>query len=216
MATESVNKKTEIAIMGGTFDPVHLGHMSFAMDILEQTQVQKIVFMPAKLQPFKLDASTSSFEDRAAMLRLACDSMNRELGGIKSAEVSALENELEGVSYTYRTLDEYRKRYESAELFFVTGTDTFVALDTWKCHEYLLSENAFIVGVRPGYPEDEICRKKAEYEEKYGTKVLIISNTPVDLSATEIRNDIAEGRSVSGKVIKEIEEYIYKKRLYFK
>lgn len=200
--------------MGGTFDPVHLGHMSFAMDILDQTEVQKIVFMPAKLQPFKLDAGISSFEDRAAMLRLACESMNRELRGTKNAEVSTLENELDGVSYTYRTLDEYRKRYDPSELFFVTGTDTFISLGKWKCHERLLSENSFIVGIRPGYPDDELSRKKAEYEEKYGTKVLVISNKQIDLSATEIRRSIAEGRPVSGKITKEIETYIHNNKLY--
>ena len=116
------------AIMGGTFDPVHLGHMSFAMDVLEQTEVQKIVFMPAKLQPFKLDVKMSSYEDRVAMLKLACEVINSEMAlrhgdaAGRSAEVSLLENELPGVSYTYRTLEEYRKLFEPAELFFVTGT----------------------------------------------------------------------------------------------
>ena len=103
--------KTITAIMGGTFDPVHLGHMSFARDVLEQTEVQQVVFMPAKLQPFKLDVKMSSFEDRAAMLELACDSMNEELAGSqKNVSVSTLENDLSGVSYTYRTLDEFRKK----------------------------------------------------------------------------------------------------------
>ena len=94
------------AIMGGTFDPVHLGHMSFAMDVLEQTEVQKIVFMPAKLQPFKLDVKMSSYEDRVAMLKLACEVINSEMAlrhgdaAGRSAEVSLLENELPGVSYT--------------------------------------------------------------------------------------------------------------------
>lgn len=211
--------KTITAIMGGTFDPVHLGHMSFARDVLEQTEVQQVVFMPAKLQPFKLDVKMSSFEDRAAMLELACDSMNEELAGSqKNVSVSTLENDLSGVSYTYRTLDEFRKRYPGkspgSELFFITGTDTFTALGTWKCHEHLLKENSFIVGVRPGYPDDDIYRKKEEYESKYGTKVLVISNTPVDLSATEIRNDIAAGRSVSGKVTEQVMSYIAEHSLY--
>ena len=175
--------------------------------------------MPAKLQPFKLDVKMSSFEDRAAMLELACDSMNEELAGSqKNVSVSTLENDLSGVSYTYRTLDEFRKRYpgtsSGSELFFITGTDTFTALGTWKCHEHLLKENSFIVGVRPGYPDDDIYRKKEEYESKYGTKVLVISNTPVDLSATEIRNDIAAGRSVSGKVTEQVMSYIAEHSLY--
>lgn len=207
------------AIMGGTFDPVHLGHMSFARDVLEQTEVQQVVFMPAKLQPFKLDVKMSSFEDRVAMLKLACESMNKELAGSKKhVSVSTLENDLPGVSYTYRTLDEFRKRYmkadPSAELYFITGTDTFTALGTWKCHEHLLKENSFIVGVRPGYPNEDILRKKEEYESLYGTKVLVISNTPVDLSATEVRDDISEGRSAAGKVTGEILAYITEHDLY--
>jgi nicotinate-nucleotide adenylyltransferase len=208
------------AIMGGTFDPVHLGHMSFAMDVLEQTEVQKIVFMPAKLQPFKLDVKMSSYEDRVAMLKLACEVINSEMAlrhgdaAGRSAEVSLLENELPGVSYTYRTLEEYRKLFEPAELFFVTGTDSFVKLDTWMEHEKLLRDNSFIVGVRPGYPDEEICEKKTEYEEKFQTKTLIIQNTPVDMSATEVRRAAASGRSIEGMVTDKVAEYINEHALY--
>ena len=211
---DSYNNKT-IAIMGGTFDPVHLGHMSFARDVLKQTDAEEIVFMPAKLQPFKLDVKMSSFEDRYNMLQLACEALNSELKTTIRASVSSLENELEGVSYTYRTLEEFRLRYmQGGKLYFVTGADTFVKLDTWKEAERLLAENAFIVGVRPGYPDGEIYEKKTEYEDKYGTEVRVIMNTPVDLSATEIRSKAAAGEPLDGMVTDKVAKYIAEHRLY--
>ena len=226
---ENSAERIKTAIMGGTFDPVHFGHISFAWDILGQTEISEIVFMPAKRQPFKLDVKVSSFEDRKAMLDLACSELNNELNSDlrndhkgKRARVSSLENELDGVSYTFRTLDEYRRRRPECELYFVTGSDTFVKLDTWKEHERLLSDNSFIVGIRPGYPDKEVYEKKEEYLRLYGTRSVIIKNTPVDVSSTEIREKIsaADGRGnvfseeISEMVPRSVADYITLHGLY--
>ena len=81
-------------------------------------------------------------------------------------------------------------------------------------HEKLLRDNSFIVGVRPGYPDREICEKKTEYEERFQTKTLIIHNTPVDMSATEVRRAAASGRSIEGMVTDKVAEYIKEHALY--
>ena len=107
----------KIAMMGGSFDPVHEGHISYARDVLKKTPVDEVVFMPAKLQPFKLDLELSSFEDRIEMIRLAI----RKEAFMFTSE---LENELEGISYTYRTLEEFKKKSkEEIKVYFMVGTD---------------------------------------------------------------------------------------------
>ena len=221
--TYSIKK---VAILGGTFDPIHKGHMSFAYDVLEQTSVEEVVFMPAALQPFKLDVKTASFEDRVNMIKLAIDDESDALDEIdKIMSVSSLEQELEGVSYTYRTLDHFREKVRpGCELHFITGSDTFVKLDIWKKAEHLLSTNTFVVGIRPGYPSEEVYEKKAEYEEKYGTRSIIIHNKRVDISATEIRNALenrfsdglseAERSILDGMLAPGVVEYIKEKKLY--
>lgn len=196
------------AVIGGTFDPVHLGHLSFARDVLEQTDVDEVIFMPAKLQPFKLGEDVSPFETRFAMLKIAC----AEHDGMS---VSRLENDLEGVSYTYRTLDELRERLKKDdELYFITGSDTFTKLDTWTNAEHLLRTNSFIVGVRPGYPTEELEEKRAEFLEKYGTQSVVINNERLDISSTMVRELTAEGKSISDLVTPGVENYIKTHGLY--
>ena len=199
---------TTYAVIGGTFDPVHNGHISLAEDVLRQTDTDIVVFMPAKLQPFKLDVKVSSFEDRFEMLMIA-------FGGREDMTASTLENELDGVSYTYRTLDEFRSRIgEDDRLYFVTGSDTFTKLDTWTEPEHLLRTNSFIIGVRPGYPVDELEEKREEYSAKYGTVSKVIDNEKHDISSTMIRERAAAGEPIDGLVPAGVKEYITAKGLY--
>lgn len=199
---------TTYAVIGGTFDPVHLGHLSIARDVLEQTEVDEVIFMPAKLQPFKLDEEISSFEERYTMLKIAC----AERDGLS---VSRLEKDLEGVSYTYRTLDELRERLKKDdELWFITGSDTFTKLDTWTEAEHLLRTNSFIACDRPGYPGEELEAKRQEYFEKYGTRSVVINNERLDISSTMIRERVREGRPIDKLVTPGVEKYIQANGLY--
>ena len=145
--------------------------------------------------------------------------------------------ELEGVSYTYRTLREVRRRLldermaaaaesqtpgspaadreaETDTTYFITGTDTFIKMDTWMHAEELLTENAVIVGSRPGYQDAEIERCRALFQEQYGTEVLVIRNDLRDISSTGIKEKIAAGESITGLVPQAVEEYIYGHDLY--
>lgn len=199
---------TTYAVIGGTFDPVHLGHLSFARDVLRQTDVDEVIFMPAKLQPFKLGEDVSPFETRYRMLKIAC----AEQDGMS---VSTLENDLEGVSYTYRTLDELRERLKKDdELYFITGSDTFMKLDTWTNAEHLLRSNSFIIGVRPGYPTDELMEKREEFLEKYGTQSVVINNERLDISSTMIRDLVSCGKPIDKLVTPGVENYITANGLY--
>jgi len=134
-----------IGVLGGTFDPIHLGHLSLARDAIFQAKLDKVIFVPAGKQPFKLWNDISSAAERMDMLRLA-------VLDEKDMEVSGVEIDSEEISYTYKTLRALRNKMDSGDkLYFITGTDTFLKLETWKEAEALLRENAFVVGVRPGY-----------------------------------------------------------------
>ena len=187
----------KIAMMGGSFDPVHEGHISYARDVLKKTPVDEVVFMLAKLQPFKLDLELSSFEDRIEMIRLAI----RKEAFMFTSE---LENELEGISYTYRTLEEFKKKSkEEIKVYFMVGTDAFIQMDTWMKADQLLSDNAIIVAHRPGYNEEKLYQKKTEYEKIFNAEIITVENVKVDVSSTEIREKIQRGTSLGGIIPKE-------------
>ena len=220
----------KIGIIGGTFDPVHEGHLNLALDAMEQAQLDAVWFMPAKIQPFKQDRKVTDSAQRLEMLALAIE-------GHPGLLVSTLEMELEGVSYTYRTLREVRRRLldermaaaaespdkqddaapqdtETDTVYFITGTDTFIKMDTWMHAEELLTENAVIVGSRPGYQDAEIERCREEFRKLYGTEVLVIRNDLLDISSTGIKQKIAGGEPITGLVPQAVEDYINRNGLY--
>jgi len=197
-----------IGVLGGTFDPIHLGHLSLARDAVSQAKLDKVIFVPAGQQPFKLWNDISSAGQRMDMLKLAV--LDEE-----NMEVSSVEIDSEEISYTYKTLRLLRNELDPGDkLYFITGTDTFLKLETWKEAGALLRENAFVVGVRPGCIKKEITAFKKHIEEVFYTEAIIIDNIRLDISSTEIRKRVKNGQDISGMVKKEVEGYILKNDLY--
>ncbi|MBQ9016413.1 MAG: nicotinate-nucleotide adenylyltransferase [Firmicutes bacterium] len=197
-----------IGILGGSFDPVHEGHVGLARDALAQADLDQVLLIPARLQPFKQDRMPASGEDRMEMLRLA-------LAQDPGIEPCSYELEQEGVSYTYRTLRAMQERFgPEAKICFITGTDSILKLDTWMNAEELLTRYSYIVGSRPGYDDTELKECVRRLEETYGTEIRIIHNAPFDISATEIRERLAAGASAEGLVPPAVLEYIREHGLY--
>lgn len=197
----------KIGVLGGSFDPVHLGHLSLAKDALIQASLDLVIFMPVHRQPFKLDARFASDEDRLFMLRDATSD-------IPGLTVSDWEIKRQGISYTYLTLRALKDQYPGAKLYFITGTDTFLKINIWKNASELLSENSFLIGHRPGYREAELLERVAELQQKYESEILVINNTRLDISATEIRQIVSEGGDISQLVPPGVERYIKKHGIY--
>lgn len=197
----------KIGVLGGSFDPVHLGHLSLAKDALIQGSLSQVIFMPVHRQPFKLEANLSSDEDRLAMLREA-------ISGENGLSVSDWEINNKGISYTYLTLRALKEQYPGSKIYFITGTDTFLKIDIWKNATELLGENNFIIGHRPGYREQELLERVDQVKEAYQTEIIVINNTRLDISATEIRSTIASGGSIAQLVPPRVERYIKKHGLY--
>lgn len=205
-----IGPKKKTGVFGGSFDPVHLGHVGLAKDAITEAGLDKVIFVPAKLQPFKLDKKVTPGEDRLAMLNLAID-------GIEGLEVSEYELNSDRISYTYLTLRAMSEILgEDTKMYFITGTDSFLKIKEWKNSEELLRDFSYIVGARPGYKKDELKICIEEIQQEFGTEVIVIKNTEFDISSTEIRNRLEAGEKADDLIPAEVERYIKEHGLYTK
>ncbi len=197
-----------IGILGGTFDPIHNGHVNLAEDAKEQVGLERVLLVPAKHQPFKLDKQVAKGIHRLEMARLA-------VAGIPGLEVSDRELQQNRISYTYMTLEDIQQQEGAdARLYFITGTDAFLKISTWKCAERMLRAYSFAVGSRPGYREDELNRCIETLRTVYNTDIVKIENRRRNISATEIRQRLEAGKSLKGLVPATVERYIQQHGLY--
>ncbi len=198
----------KIGIFGGSFDPVHFGHICLAEDAVRLGAVEKVLFIPTRVQPFKTEARTADGNERLTMLKLAVEDIDR-------FEVSSYEVDSEGISYTYLTLRAMRKKYGSdTRLCFIAGTDSFLTMEKWKNSEEILREYSLIVGSRPGYRSEELRRCIDRLRKNYNTKITKIENEQHDISSTEVRRRIKAGISAEDLVPGKVEDYIRQKGLY--
>ncbi|MBK5262977.1 MAG: nicotinate (nicotinamide) nucleotide adenylyltransferase [Peptostreptococcaceae bacterium] len=197
----------KIGILGGTFDPVHFGHLSIAKQALEELALDKLIVVPAKLQPFKLNVPVTIGKHRTEMLKLAFE-------GFEKVTVSDYELNQNKVSYTINTLNAFKKEYPESELWFLMGADSFLKIEIWKNAKDLLSQFNLIVGVRPGYKEKELENQIKHLEKTYGTKIYMLKNEKLDISSTDIRKGISQGKSINEFVSLAVERYITEYALY--
>ncbi|MCB6993716.1 nicotinate-nucleotide adenylyltransferase [bacterium 210820-DFI.6.37] len=196
-----------IGILGGTFDPVHNGHIGLAEDAKAQAELDKVLLMPAKLQPFKLNKKVTEGVHRLEMLRLAA-------AASPGLEVSDYELRQDQISYTYKTLIALSRQNPGARLYFITGTDAFLKIHMWREAEAMLRNYSFAVGSRPGYRESELDRCIERLKTDYNTDIVKLTNRKRDISATEIRERLEKGRPLTGLVPEAVERYIREHGLY--
>lgn len=199
----------KIGILGGTFDPVHYGHLILAEQARGEAELDGIVFMPAKVQPFKLNNQTEEGYHRYEMLQKA-------LSGNSFFQVSDLElrNSSE-ISYTVNTLQALQEQQGAdTTLYFIIGTDAFLHIEQWYRSEELLKNYAFVVGTRPGYKEQERVDLVKQVQKRYGTQIIEIHNSEVEISSSDIRERLKKGKSIKYLLPESVENYIYQKGLY--
>ncbi|MBN1383074.1 MAG: nicotinate-nucleotide adenylyltransferase [Deltaproteobacteria bacterium] len=209
-------------LLGGTFDPIHFGHLRCAVEILEIFDLNRIVFIPATKPPHKLDAKITSFSHREQMIRAAIEDN-------PSFSFSDVENQRQGVSYSVDTVDYFLEKYlDNLELYFILGQDAFHAIHTWKDWQRLLTLCNIIVMTRPGYenkglsgivPEDFAAR--FEYDDKVnglrgptGHYIYFTGVTFLDISSSKIRQWTNEGKSIKYLTPSVVRHYIHKNKLY--
>jgi nicotinate-nucleotide adenylyltransferase len=201
----------KIGVMGGTFDPIHIGHLVTAEEARFQFGLEKVIFIPSAHPPHKTDERQSPPGDRLRMVELA-------IRGNPALEVSDLEAGRQGLSYTIDTLHELRRVYGTdALLFFITGADAVLEILTWKEPEELLTECTFIAATRPGYPLEKLNEALPEFNsagEAATDRVRAMEVPALAISSTDIRRRAAEGRPFRYLVPEEVWKYISERRLY--
>ena len=198
---------SKIGVLGGTFDPIHKGHVALGLAALDEVGLDKLIVMPAHIQPFKQHRKIARDVHRLAMARLAFE-------GREGVEVSDYEIQKGDISYSFDTMMHLKSLYPKDELFFVMGTDSFLKVDRWYKGEDLLENFSFIVSSRPGYPEKALESRIKFYGMDYGTNIVRLRTKMPEISSTEIRETALLGESISHLVPKAVEEYIEENGLY--
>lgn len=199
-----MNKK--VGIYGGTFDPVHKGHIALADAACRECKLDRLIFMPDYVSPFKQGAEITSAQDRYKMLEAV-------LHYNPTFSISAYEITKEGPSYTIETLEHWDAILDD-KIYFVLGFDSAVQVDTWRRGEDILRKYPLITASRPGVDVSDGMAKIDALRTKYGANINILSMDPVNASSTEIRERVNKGMSITGLVMPETEEYIFEHNLY--
>ena len=195
-----------IGIMGGTFDPIHVGHLITAEMVRSSASLDEVVFIPSARPPHKDGARAASAEDRLIMTECAVQDN-------PYFSVSDMELKREGPSYTVDTIAELRAHLDDAELFFITGADAMNDLYRWHEPKRLLCSCQFIVATRQGAPLDELLlAEKFTAEER--SHIQVLPTPHLEISSSVIRARTRAGLSVRHLVPRAVEEYIEKRGLY--
>lgn len=199
-----------LGIFGGSFNPVHLGHLIVAQDALEIMGLQRVIFLPAAQPPHKLPLLASA-TDRLEMLRLAVADDPR-------FEVSSDEIDRGGVSYTVDTLRRFRERYPDAALYFLIGGDSLLELHTWREIQTILQLAEIVTVGRPGVPLDAINSETLRLPDPWPERLAanIVRGHRVEISSTDVRGRCARGRSIRYLVPLAVERYIAAHHVYSK
>jgi len=199
-----------LGVFGGTFDPVHLGHLILAEQCREQGRLDQVVFIPAARPPHKQDKSLISFTERVEMLRLA-------VSGQPAFRIDELEKDRPGPSFTVDTLAQLRDRNAGAELFLLIGSDTLRDLPTWHQPVKILESTGLLVVPRPGWPipNAEEVKKSLALPDSFPLRLQICAIPQIEIASRDLRRCIAEGRSVRYMLPRAVEAYIGDKKLYW-
>jgi nicotinate-nucleotide adenylyltransferase len=188
-----------LGIFGGSFDPPHVGHLLGASDAFEALNLNRLIFVPAAVQPLKTDVQAAPAHHRLTMLQLL-------VRGDERFGVDPVEIDRAGVSYTVDTLETFAQRFPRAELFFLIGVDAMATFDAWREPRRILELARLAILRRPGAPvgEGNVARP--------GT--IELATRLVDVSSTEIRERLRTGKSIRGFVPESVAAYIETERLY--
>jgi nicotinate-nucleotide adenylyltransferase len=197
----------KIAVLGGTFDPIHLGHLAVAGEARWLLALSKVIFMPAGQPYFKDSAAISPAEDRIKMLELAIADQPAYL-------ISRLEVERPGPSYAVDSMAKFKKQLDSVdELFFIMGWDAIMSLHFWHEADRLIKLCRIVAAPRPGYPQPRIDSLEKDLPG-ITERVIVMERPLIDISATLIREKVANGLPIDGLVPPAVAAYILEKGLY--
>ncbi|HHT89542.1 MAG: nicotinate-nucleotide adenylyltransferase [Bacillota bacterium] len=203
-----MNKSSRVGIMGGTFDPVHYGHLVTAEGARFEYGLDQVLFLPSGKPPHKTNKQVSEAEHRYMMTVLATLTNPH-------FEVSRLDIDREGVSYTIDSLRILREKFGAqTELFFITGADAIFEITDWKDSEEYLTIAHFIAAARPGFCLEELPQTTQNWVGEHGDRFHVLRVPAMAISSTEIRERVRKGTSIRYLVPEQVEHYIRRHGLY--
>ena len=195
----------EIGLMGGSFNPIHCGHVALARAALESGRVERVLFLPTGNPPHKKEGLADKF-DRLRMVELAVE---HEAGMAVCRE----EIDRDGVIYTVDTLAALKRKMPDCTLTYLIGADTLRALGTWRRVETVIERCKFLVMMREGETREEVIRLAGLWTQR-GAQIDFLDARKMDISSTQIRAQIPQGSPFEGLVPQAVADYIHEHGLY--
>lgn len=198
----------KIGLMGGTFDPIHIGHLILGETAFEQFHLDRVVYMPAGNPPHKRHREgRASDEERYEMVRLA-------ISNNPHFTISDFEMNEDGYSYTYRTLEAVRKAHPDWELYFIIGADSLFDFDTWRDPQRICDNCILIVATRNHTASALLDSQIEHVRRSYSARIAKLESENIDCSSNMIRDWVGEGRSIRYYVTEPVRSYIEQHNIY--
>ena len=222
MTSASIDMTKGIGILGGTFDPIHLGHTQSAQAVANELGLTKVLLIPAHIPPHKTSDELvphASSEQRATMVEIAC-----QASGLFFCDQRELKRS--GHSYTVDTLKELKQQYPEQTLYFIIGMDSLMSFTSWHKYQEILTLCHLVVNTRPNYPIEQLnkttktllCQHQvtdiSELSQDKSGKIYFAKACFFDISSTQIRQHLAHQQSRHPQLQPEISEFIHKNKLY--
>ena len=221
--THPQSARRSIALFGGTFDPVHSGHIAVAQAAERRFHLDTVYFIPSSRPPHKTKPALTPFMHRFAMVALACSDHK---GWIPSLAEAPGEAAAAHVFYSIETVRRFRREHPDDHLYFILGADQFLEIPTWRHYEALLDSCDFIIASRPGFqlealrlviPPEKLGRTRSQDPNKIILRKSVVHLLPTvasHVSSTEVRQRLARRQSIHGLVPPRVEDYILGQALY--
>lgn len=195
-----------IGLYGGTFDPIHVGHLIVIENAINAMNLDKVIILPSSNPPHKKHKDKTEADIRVEMV-------NEAIKDNPKIILSTFESDTEDVIYTHHTLEYFTNALKNHEIFYIMGEDSFITIDTWRNYEKILSYN-IIVFAREGIEEDSELVKKVEQVKKDNPNIFLLNSLSINISSTLIRNLVKENKSIKYLVKDEVEYIIKNRGLY--
>lgn len=199
------NKK--VGIMGGTFDPIHYGHLILAQNALDTFSLDEILFVPSGTPWLKESTKVLSKNKRVSMTGMAIED-NPDFA------LSTIEIDREGNSYSYETVEELKRMQPKTDFYFIMGADSLLEIERWKQPDRLMTECTLLVAVRDDCDREGLEKQIIYLTDKYQADIKILPANRIDISSTKIRRMIREGKSVRYMLPDQVIRFIQKNHLY--
>lgn len=191
----------KIGVFGGTFNPPHLGHENILKQSILKLNLDLVLVIPNNIPSHKkLPKNTAKTLNRLEMTEIMCQN-------IEKAQVSTIEIDMGGESYTIKTLEKILQKYEKCEIFLIIGSDSFIDFEKWREFEKILSLSTIVVLKRD--LNEDLCHTKSVFEKKYDKKIILLDNEIIEISSSEIRKH--ENKNLLNK---DVLKYIVENDLY--